>query len=165
MTDVYVIRHAWAEDRNRFHGSTDWERPLTREGRRRFAVMVERLVERGFGPEIIATSPLVRCRQTAEIIAESTGGGAPIVNVDTLQSGSDLETMLAWTENDAGACEQVAWVGHAPDVSWLAGGLIGAAAGDLRFAKGAVAAIRFAGRPAAGQGELRWFVTAKVLGC
>ena len=163
MTEIYVIRHAWAEDRQCFLGSTDWERPLTRDGRRRFAAMLKRLVERGFRPEVIATSPLVRCRQTAEIVAEITAGGAPIVVLDALQPGSDLEAMLAWTEREAGACEQVAWIGHAPDVGRLTGRLTGE--GTLRFAKGAIAAIRFDGPPAPACGELRWLVTAKLLGC
>ncbi len=163
MTDLYIIRHAWAEDRDLLHWPTDWERPLTRDGRRRFAAVVERLVERGFAPEIIATSPLVRCRQTAGIVAEIAGGDPPIVVLDALQPGSDLGALLGWTAHEAADCEQVAWVGHAPDVGWLAARLIGE--GELRFAKGAVAALRFADRPAVGQGELRWLVTAKILGC
>ncbi len=163
MTDVYIIRHAWAEDRHLLQWPTDWERPLTRDGRRRFAAVVERLVEREFAPQIIATSPLVRCRQTAEIVAETAGGEPPIIGLDALQPGSDLRALLAWTANEAADCDQVAWVGHAPDVGRLAGRLIGE--GEMRFAKGAVAAVRFADRPAVGEGELRWLVTAKILGC
>ena len=165
MSTVYIIRHAWAEDRDLLHWPTDQERPLTRDGRRRFAAMVRRLVERGFQPEVIATSPLVRCRQTAEIVAETVGNDAPIVTLEALEPGSDLQALLAWTAREAGECGQAAWVGHAPDVGWLTGRLIGAPAGELRFAKGAVAAVRFAGHPAAGEGELRWLVTAKMLGC
>ncbi len=165
MTDLYIIRHAWAEDRDLFRWPTDWERPLTPGGRKRFAAMVVRLTERGFQPEIIATSPLVRCRQTAEIVAELAGDGAPIVELDALQPGSDMQALLDWTQREGGACERVAWVGHSPDVDWLAGRLIGAGAADIRFAKGAVAALRFDADPDAAEGELRWFVTAKVLGC
>jgi len=165
MTDVYVIRHAWAEDRDLFQWPTDRERPLTREGRKRFAAMMERLVQRGFRPQVVATSPLVRCRQTAEIVTEVAAPEAPIIDLEALEPGSNLESLLAWTAREADDQGQVAWVGHAPDVGWLAGRLIGTRAADMRFAKGAVAAIRFAGYPAVGEGELRWFVTAKVLGC
>jgi phosphohistidine phosphatase SixA len=54
---------------------------------------------------------------------------------------------------------------HAPDVGRLAAALIGQPEGQIRFAKGAVAAIRFDGPAIAGNGELQWLVTAKVLGC
>ncbi len=165
MADVYVIRHAWAENRELLRWPTDHQRPLTGDGRRRFAAVVKRLAERGFAPELIATSPLVRCWQTAEIVAETVGNGAPIVALEALAPGSDLQALLAWTAREAGEYDQVAWVGHAPDVGWLASRLIGAAGGGLRFAKGAVAAVRFADRPAAGQGQLRWLVTAQMAGC
>ena len=59
----------------------------------------------------------------------------------------------------------MAWVGHAPDVGRLAASLIADSQGWIRFAKGAVAAIRFYDPPAPGQGELIWLVTAKMLGC
>ncbi|MDZ7618558.1 MAG: hypothetical protein U1E05_16260, partial [Patescibacteria group bacterium] len=87
------------------------------------------------------------------------------VELNALQPGSDLGALLEWTTSEARHCKRVAWVGHVPDVGRMAAWLIAPSAGELRFAKGAVAAIRFADRPAIGQGELRWFVTAKVLGC
>jgi phosphohistidine phosphatase len=123
------------------------------------------LVERGFQPEIIATSPLIRCRETADIVADVAGDSPPIVELGALRPGSDLGALLDWTASEARQYERVAWVGHAPDVGRMAAWLAGARAGELRFAKGAVAAIGFAGRPAAGQGELLWFLTAKALGC
>jgi hypothetical protein len=42
--------------------------------------------------------------------------------------------------------------------------VIGWPGGALSFSKGAVAAIRFADPPQLGHGELRWLVTAKILG-
>jgi hypothetical protein len=43
--------------------------------------------------------------------------------------------------------------------------LIGSPDGLVRFAKGAIAAIRFDGPLVLGGGELQWLVSAKVLGC
>ncbi len=162
---LYVIRHAWAGH----FGDPEWPddrlRPLTEEGQTRFARMVEKLADRGFAPELIATSPLIRCRQTAEIVAEGVSAGAEVVLREELAPGSDLAGMLEWTSRAADGCEQVAWVGHAPDVGHLTAALIGKPPGWIRFAKGAVAAVRFPGQPAPYEGELRWLVTAKVLGC
>ena len=123
------------------------------------------LAPRGFAPQLVATSPLVRCRQTAEIVARQTPQEPDVVELDALMPGSDLADALAWTVREADRLEQVAWVGHAPDVGHLAAALIGDAAAWIRLAKGAVAAIRFEGAPEPGEGELRWLVTAKLLGC
>ena len=128
--------------------------------------MAHQLGERGFSPEVVATSPLVRCRQTAEVVARAVPGSPEVVELGALAPSSDLEALLAWTNGPAAAeFDQVAWVGHAPDVGRLTATLIADARGWVRFAKGATAAIGFDRPLASGEGELRWLVTAKVLGC
>ena len=163
--DLYVIRHAWAADRDDPQWPDDDLRPLSDEGRRRFAKVASVLIERDMAPEIIATSPLARCVETAEIFAAAAPGEPVVVQLDELRPGSDLEGLMRWTVRQARKCRQIAWVGHAPDVDRLAGALIGASEGFIRFSKGGAAAIRFDGPPDIGAGELRWLVTAKVLGC
>jgi phosphohistidine phosphatase len=162
---LYIIRHAWAGHYGDPQWPDDRQRPLTDEGRKRFARMVQKLAKRGFAPERIATSPLVRCRQTAEIVAEGVSGSPEVVLREQLAPGSHLEGLLDWTNRAAGQCDEVAWVGHAPDVGHLAAALIGNSRGWIRFAKGAVAALWFPHRPAPKEGQLRWLVTPKVLGC
>ena len=164
--DLYIVRHAWAGH----YGDPAWPddrlRPLTEDGRERFARVVERLVELDFAPGLIATSPMVRCRQTADLIAQGVPDSPEVVELDELYPGSDLQGLMKWTARAQREHEQVAWVGHAPDVGRLAAAVIGKAEGEgwIRFAKGAVAAVRFDDRPKAGEGELRWLVTANVLG-
>ena len=162
---LYIIRHAWAESYGDPAWPDDFERPLTADGSLRFAQVVRTLPRCDFGPQLVATSPLVRCRQTAEIVARQTPLEPEVVELDALTPGSDLAEALAWTASAADGLDQVAWVGHAPDVGDLAGALIGEDTTSIRFAKGATAAIRFEGPPAVGEGELRWLVTAKLLGC
>ena len=163
--DLFIIRHAWAGHFGDPAWPDDAKRPLSDEGRKRFAKVVHVLAERGFAPAVVATSPLVRCRQTAEIIARQIAGKPRLVARDELSPGSDLDKILAWTAAYAANEEQVAWVGHAPDVGELTAALIGDGSSNLDFAKGAVAAIEFDGLPTRRQGELRWLVTAKILGC
>jgi phosphohistidine phosphatase len=169
--DLYIIRHAWAGQYGDPQWPDDSQRPLTDDGKARFAQMVQKLAERGFAPQLIATSPLVRCRQTAEIVAECLSGGTHaswvprLVELDELAPGSDVEGLLRWTAKQAAQHDQIAWVGHAPDVGRLTAALIGQGDGWIRFGKGSVAAVRFSEPPEAGQGELRWLVTAKLLGC
>ena len=163
--DLYIVRHAWAAERDAARWPNDEDRPLTEEGRERFGKFVARLAAVDFAPELIATSPLVRCVQTAEIIRKHVPGKPQIVCRDQLRPGGQLESLLQWTTEQAQQHDSIAWVGHAPDVSLLAAALIGSSDANLRFAKGAVAAIRFDGPIEQAQGELRWLVTAKLLGC
>jgi phosphohistidine phosphatase len=161
---LYIVRHAWAGSYGDPEWPDDFERPLEAAGKKRFAKVAGALVERGVAPTLVATSPLVRCRQTAEILAEAVGSKASLVLLDELQPGSDLEALVPWTAEQAKRHDEIAWVGHAPDVGRMAGALIGQTAW-VRFAKGATASICFYEEPAPAAGELRWLVTAKMLGC
>jgi phosphohistidine phosphatase len=158
---VYVVRHAWAEDRDEAVYPNDDVRPLARKGRKRFRRFARRLCRRGLNVAHIATSPLVRCRQTADILAEYAASEPLITELDALRPGSQLQPLLDWTRQQEG--RDVAWVGHAPDVDELTAALVGDA--RIRFDKGAVAAIDFDGPPVAGQGTLCWLAVAELLKC
>ena len=159
---LYIVRHAWAEERDDSIWPGDLERPLTDKGKKRFAQVVKKLVEAEFAPAVIATSPLARCRQTAELIRESVAGKPKVVALDALACGADLSAMIRWTREQAEG--DVAWVGHAPDVEIMTARLVGNGDSSLRFAKGAVAAIEFEGQVEPRRGQLQWLATAKLLG-
>ena len=159
---IYIARHAWAGDRGDPRWPDDSLRELTPEGIERYTQVVETLAGHGFEPARIATSPYVRCRQTADIIAKYAAGNPKIDELDALEPGSELEPLLEWTNEQAG--RDVCWVGHSPDVEDLAAGLIGNGDACVRFAKGAIAAIGFGDEAFAGAGELYWLATAKLLG-
>ena len=164
MTKLYIVRHGLAGEHGDPRYPDDRARPLTEEGRNRFAAVAKHLAETGVAPQIVATSPLVRCRQTAEILVDYVHGKPKLVELPALEPGSKLDALIQWTNDQSP--DEVAWVGHAPDVSDLAAALLGDR-GDalIRFAKGAIACIAFDGEISGGAGELQWLVTAKVLGC
>ncbi len=158
---LYIVRHAWAEERDDGRWPNDDLRPLTGEGKKRFAKVARRLVNAGVRPTIVATSPLIRCRQTADILLKELPSDTQLVELDALRPGSNLDELIAWTAEQPG---DVAWVGHAPDVGDLTAALIGDATASIRFAKAATAALEFAGPPARDKAQLNWLATAKVLG-
>ena len=160
---LYIVRHALAGQHGDPQYPDDALRPLTKKGRARFRRVVKRLAKRGFAPTLVATSPLVRCRQTADVIVQSFSPRSELVEQNDLQPGSRLDELVAWSNEQGG--EEIAWVGHAPDVDRLLAALIGGREGSFAFAKGAVAAIDFDDEVVIGQGEMRWFVTPKVFGC
>jgi phosphohistidine phosphatase len=162
-TKLFVVRHAVAEDAG--PDGDDAGRRLTSRGRKRFARMVRRLVAAGLEIDLVATSPLVRCRQTAELLAEELARVLPdrprIAVVEPLAPGADWQSLVEWTvEQDAA---RVAWVGHAPCVGRLVALSIGDGSAAVRMDKGAIAAISLddgLGQP----GELDWLVTPDLLG-
>lgn len=159
---IYIARHAWAYEFGDPRWPDDSLRELEPEGGERFMLVVETLAERGFAPEAVATSPYARCRQTAEIVAKYTPAKPGVTDLDALAPGSDLATLLEWSCSTG--CDQVCWVGHAPDVTILVAALIGDGDANVRFAKGAIAAVRFDEELEPGAGELYWLATAKSLG-
>ncbi len=75
------------------------------------------MTDAGFEPTQIATSPLIRCRQTADLILARRGDEAKLVELEALRPGSDLDQLLTWSNKQPD--EELAWVGHAPDVGDL----------------------------------------------
>lgn len=159
---LYIIRHAWAHEHDSQRWPNDADRPLTDDGCQRFEKVAKALVKRGVSPSRIATSPLVRCRQTAEILQKHLSKRVVLDQLDALAPGSDLRRALDWTQ--AQPDDDVAWVGHMPDVAELTAALIGRGEASIHFAKGATAAICMK-RLVPGQGQLQWLATAKVLDC
>jgi len=123
-TTLYIVRHADAGQSGDPRYPDDALRPLSKPGRKRFRRLVKKLVKRGFAPTLIATSPLVRCRQTADVLAELVPGNPQPIELDELKPGAEFGALLTWTA--AQQSHEIAWVGHAPDVNLLASQLIGA---------------------------------------
>jgi phosphohistidine phosphatase len=164
LMDLYIIRHAWAEERDEKKWPNDDLRPLTEKGKKRFRDVAGILVKRGVEPTLVATSPLIRCRQTAEILAGELSDQVEIVELDELRPEGNMGDLVEKTSELARHHSRVAWVGHDPCVSDYLSFLIASSEVSIRFAKGAVAAIRFEDELAPSQGELQWFATAKLLG-
>jgi phosphohistidine phosphatase len=158
---LYLVRHAPAGQHGDPRYPNDSLRPLTKKGQERFDRLIKHLAGHGLAPTLVATSPLVRCRQTAEILVRRVSHEPKLLERDELAPGGPWTGLVDWTNSEG--FEEVAWVGHAPDVDQIAAELIGSASANLSFAKGAVAAIRFAGGIAVGEGELCWFVKPKLI--
>ena len=161
--DLLVIRHAIAGDRDEWAktGRPDQDRPITDEGRERMqenARALQLLVPR---LDLLATSPLVRAVQTAEVVSEAYDD-LDIVSAPPLASGGALDEVRAWLA--ARSESRIAIVGHEPDlgqlVSWF---LVGNPSAGIGLKKGGACLLRFAGPPAPGTAELRWFMPPKIL--
>ena len=157
-THLYIIRHAVADDI--YEAGDDASRRLTKKGRKAFVRLVRRLRDAGMKIDLIATSPLVRTRETAAALADEIGGKPHVEIVEALAPGSDWRAVADWTVRQDAV--RVAWVGHAPCVGQLVARAIGDGAAAIRMEKGAVAAIRLNGG-IGHEGELEWLATPDLV--
>ncbi|MDQ3128683.1 MAG: histidine phosphatase family protein [Chloroflexota bacterium] len=154
---LYLLRHADAGDPEKWSGDDD-ARPLSAKGERQSERLGAFLAEIGFRPDAIISSPKVRARRTAEIVADALGLG---VRVDErLGGGCDPESVDAILA-DTGNPRRPVLVGHDPDFSELLGYLSGTDAMSMK--KGAFARLDVRGPVAGGGGSLRWLVPPDLL--
>jgi len=157
---LYLIRHGIAEDRGPACPN-DEDRPLTEEGIRRIEESLKGLRALDVALDRVLSSPLVRARQTAKIVAAGLDCGAPLLIVDALRPGGRFEALMAALAR-LGRERAVALVGHEPSMGEFGARLIGAAR-PLHFKKGSVCRIDADTLPPAGAGALQWLLPPRAL--
>jgi phosphohistidine phosphatase len=158
--ELFLIRHGVAEDRGDAWPD-DTRRPLTEDGMARLRKGARGLANLGLEFDVMLTSPLVRARQTADIVAAAFNSRPPIVVIESLSPGGSVQGVL--TDLEAHARRgRIALVGHEPSIGELSARLIGSRR-PLEFKKGAICRIDIESIPPAGPGALRWFLTPKIL--
>lgn len=156
---LLLVRHAIALDRDT-PGVSDHLRPLTEEGIAKFKKTARGLAAL-VTADLVLTSPLLRAKQTAEILAHHWPGVATQEN-DPLGTGSRIlfEESLRRAADDA----VIAAVGHEPFMSEWTGNWLGAAGSSaFEFKKGGAALIEFHGPPTEEAGRLAFFLSPKAI--
>jgi phosphohistidine phosphatase len=110
MRIVHLCRHATAAE-----GEPDDLRELTAEGVEQARGLGRRLAHADQPPSLVLASPLVRARQTAELVAEETGAELRVEPL--LAPGATVDALRRAIAGGAGP---VATVGHQPDCSEIA---------------------------------------------
>lgn len=156
---LYLVRHAIAAEAGPEYPD-DALRPLTHQGAARFRKEVRVLEAFDIKIDCILTSPLVRARETAELL-HAEYHDAELVETEALAPGGTYRAVLS-ALGSLGDGSNAALVGHAPDIGELAARLLGAR-GTIDFKKGAICCIELASLPPTSPGTLRWFVQPKML--
>ncbi len=158
--ELYVIRHGLSEERGEAWPD-DTKRPLTDDGVTRLRKAARALVRLGVSFDVVLTSPLVRSRQTAEIVAAACSPHPALVNVDALAPDGSIAAAVAELEKYSRK-NRIALVGHEPGIGELAARLAGLRQ-PLELKKGAICRVDVDTLPPKGPGMLRWFLTPKIL--
>jgi phosphohistidine phosphatase len=157
---LLFLRHAIAEDAQ--PGMRDWDRALTDEGRAQMPIVANALTLLGTTPDLILSSPLVRARETAEMVASRFGCSIDMVNELQPDGGTleDLQRVLHHYD-----VQTVMLVGHEPDLSSHAARLVNADERGILLRKAGLIRIDIDGRLQAGRGRMVWLLTPRVMGC
>ncbi|HEY9659400.1 MAG TPA: phosphohistidine phosphatase SixA [Allocoleopsis sp.] len=162
--ELYLIRHGLAAERGTY--ATDEERPLTEEGMRKTRRVAKRLSALNLKFDLIQTSPLVRAKQTAEILRE-TGLCSGVEESVYLAPAGDFNAWLDWLWHwqTADKRTSLAIVGHEPDLGeWTEQLVWGEVQQHLIVKKAGVLGIEIpAERSPIGQCYLFWLTPPRLL--
>lgn len=157
--DLYILRHGTAEAG--LPGG-DAGRTLTRDGKSDIRLVARWLKSIAVTPDLIATSPFARAKETAAITATVLGYTARIEIWDDLAPGNPVSRIIHRL-SESGK-NTVIVIGHEPTLSTLISSLVSPdASARITMAKGGVARIRrleFSPRIA---GDLNVLVTPHLL--
>jgi phosphohistidine phosphatase len=155
---LYLIRHADAAALGERGITEDAARPLSQQGEAQAHKVGRTLRKKGVKLDKLVTSPLVRARQTADLILQGWEGSPPEVLVcDCLAPDAKPRKLAKFLRKLGG--EHVALVGHLPHIAEWAGWLVGAKKAHLELAKAGIALVACGDGPGKGMGVLQWLVT------
>jgi phosphohistidine phosphatase len=154
--NLYILRHASAGIR-RTNPLLDLKRPLDKEGKKHCIQLAHVLNALDIQFDLIVSSPLKRCLQTASLVGTETGYEAQILHSTALAPTASLRDFQKLL-NDCAVSENLLLVGHNPNLSVFLGSLLVPAASavtpNVRLRKGTLARLSFNRRPATLQGLL-----------
>ena len=160
---LFILRHGAAGQRNLRKYPNDAARPLTSAGKRETLRIARRLFKDKVEFDQIISSPFIRARQTAEIVAKVYTRDVrftPHLTPDGL-----MPELIKYVNRTCKDADSVVLVGHEPYLSTLISVLISGKEGaNIRLKKGGmlkmdVGSLRF-GRCA----RLDWLLTPRQLG-
>jgi phosphohistidine phosphatase len=155
---LYLMRHATAVD----VALSDAQRELTKKGREEARIVGAALTELGVKLSHILSSPLVRARQTAEIVAMVLKFPGDVEFLDELANNSSTPALLKTLKPLVSAGETLL-VGHMPALSEHLAALIGAeSAQAFPLGKASIACIELE-QCRVGMGQLHWLMRQKQL--
>lgn len=156
--NLYLIRHSIAEKISPL--KKDFDRELTPEGKELLlsAVIYWKRIIPKF--DIILSSPLLRAVETANIIANNSDYKNEVVIDNNLAAGvktNDLIKILNSIDY-----ENIACIGHQPDLSEHVSNFISGSGCILHFPPAAICKIRFNGTAKFSKGELIYLIPPEI---
>lgn len=154
--ELFFMRHGVAESPERY--AEDGQRPLTAQGRRDQRRMAQVLLPLLDPLDHLLSSPLLRARQTADIVAEALRFAGQIEETSILAGDCTVGAVLGLLQGYAPTA-RILCVGHEPHMSRLAAVCLdGEGRSTIAFQPGSLMGLSFNGHPTTGRGMLRIFL-------
>jgi phosphohistidine phosphatase len=162
---IYLLRHAIAEERR--VALLDEDRALSPEGGKRMRQVARSMARLKLRFEVIATSPLLRARQTADIVAQVVPRAPQPALLGELKPGGSMSRLIDAINGILPKAKSgVLLVGHQPDLGRLLATLIGAGnMAEFEFRKAGICCLELTEtRLRRGQcAALEWLLTPRIL--
>lgn len=163
--NLFFLRHGVAVERDPQSFPDDSRRPLTLKGEDRVRLVCDALQALELSFDAILSSPFLRARQTAEIIAGSLGLRRALQFHNDLTPTGDPRALLRFVNRISPKPENLLLVGHEPYLSELLSVLIsGQADALIDLKKNGLAKIEVTQRLKLGRcATLNWLLTPRQL--
>ena len=116
---IHVLRHGIAVVRDDLDVKNDSARQLTARGKRQLRQTAAAMKKMGLRFDLILSSPYLRAKQTAEIVAESLKLKKQLKFSDALAPDGSPKNLIRQLNESKPAPENVLLVGHEPYLSCL----------------------------------------------
>ncbi len=156
--NIYIVRHADAERSS--INKKDSQRELTPEGKEKLKKAIDGWKNLIHNVDHIVSSPYMRTKQTAEIIAIGFKFNKEVLLDDKLKSGGSTEDLIMLANSLDG--EDIIFVGHEPDCSEHLSNLISSSGFFVDYKKGMIAKVSFNNRVRAGKGVLEFLIPTSI---
>ena len=117
--DLYLLRHATAADRVTPGYEIDSTRPLTPEGARKMGRAAQGMRALDISFDLILSSPYLRAKQTAEIVARVLKSEDRLELASNLAPGGNRMELIEGLSQRPDSPSSILLVGHEPDMSEL----------------------------------------------
>ena len=161
--NLYIVRHAIAIERGTPDYKDDSQRPLTDSGSKKMKKIARGLEGLGVQLDVILTSPYIRARDTAKILADRYDMTDRIYFSENLIPPGNFEA-LVFEIHEKYDLANVALVGHEPMLSSLIRWLTtGDADARITLKKGGVAYLSSDSIYQDGRATLEWLLTPALM--
>jgi len=158
--EIYLLRHGLAVERGTAGFEADEARPLTPKGRRQLRKIAAAMKKLDLRFDLILSSPLLRAKQTAEIIAIALKLKKHLQYSNALAPGGEAEHLLRQLHRLKPSPETLLLVGHEPDLSRLVSLLVtGTLSLQMDFKKGGLCKLDAEKLKAGKCATLAWLLT------
>ena len=162
--NIYVLRHGLAGQSLAGHPAADQLRPLTSKGRKKTVKSAAAMLALGLTFDVIFTSPCLRARQTATIVADAFQARKKMALLSELNVGVPPGKLLRKLSHEPLLPENVLLVGHEPQLSgFISLLLIGTTQLSVQLKKGGLCCLSAPSLKGRRHATLEWLLTPKQM--